>query len=244
MITVGGMSSLEINPPNHVRIAQTTDRTIPSIFLSQGFAADALSVANARDVNLVSWDRSDKQPTAYQWNVNAQRELPGSGGRRGRLLLQPSRQQLAIDRRQPGASGSGKPQSPAALPDDRRAAARATSLRSPTSRAFRRTAGASTTGSRRRSRSATRRASRCLRRTRGRGLAASKAATRTTPTSTPKCGPTSTDRPHHFVGSGVYELPFGHNRSIGGDWDGLTNALLGGWSVSPSSRRPRERRST
>ena len=45
--------------------------------------------------------------------------------------------------------------------------------------------------------------------------------------------PTSTDRRHHFVGSGVYELPFGHNRSIGGDWDGLTNALLGGWSVSP-----------
>ena len=77
MITVGGMSSLEINPPNHVRVAQTTDRTIPSIFLSQGFAADALSVANARDVNLVSWDRSDKQPTAYQWNVNVQRELPG-----------------------------------------------------------------------------------------------------------------------------------------------------------------------
>ena len=77
MITVGGMSSLEINPPNHVRVAQTTDRTIPSIFLSQGFAADALSVANARDVNLVSWDRSDKQPTAYQWNLNVQRELPG-----------------------------------------------------------------------------------------------------------------------------------------------------------------------
>ena len=76
MITVGGMSSMEINPPNHVRINQTTDRTIPSIFLSQGFAADALSPASARDVNLVSWDRSDKQPTAYQWNLNVQRELP------------------------------------------------------------------------------------------------------------------------------------------------------------------------
>ena len=77
MITVGGMSSMEINPPNHVRVSQTTDRTIPSIFLSQGFAADALSVANARNVKLVSWDRSDKQPTAYQWNLNVQRELPG-----------------------------------------------------------------------------------------------------------------------------------------------------------------------
>jgi hypothetical protein len=57
MITVGGMSSLEINPPNHVRISQSTDRTIPSIFLNHGFAADALSPARARDVNLVSWDR-------------------------------------------------------------------------------------------------------------------------------------------------------------------------------------------
>ena len=76
MITVGGMSSLEINPPNHVRISQSTDRTIPSIFLSEGFAPDALSPARAKDVNLVSWDRSDEHPTAYQWNVNVQRELP------------------------------------------------------------------------------------------------------------------------------------------------------------------------
>jgi hypothetical protein len=66
MITVGGMSSIEINPPNHVRISQTTDRTIPSIFQSQGFAADALVPAHASDVNLVSYDRSDKVPTAYQ----------------------------------------------------------------------------------------------------------------------------------------------------------------------------------
>jgi hypothetical protein len=77
MITVGGMSSLEINPPNHVRVAQTTDRTIPSIFLSQGFAPDALSVANARDVTSCRGIAADKQPTAYQWNVNTQRELPG-----------------------------------------------------------------------------------------------------------------------------------------------------------------------
>ncbi|HEU4689721.1 MAG TPA: hypothetical protein VFS23_15210, partial [Vicinamibacterales bacterium] len=45
--------------------------------------------------------------------------------------------------------------------------------------------------------------------------------------------PTATDRPHYFVGSGVYELPFGRNRPVGSNWAGLTNALLGGWSVSP-----------
>jgi hypothetical protein len=45
--------------------------------------------------------------------------------------------------------------------------------------------------------------------------------------------PTSTDRPHHFVGSGIYELPFGRGKAIGGNWGGALDALLGGWSVSP-----------
>jgi hypothetical protein len=77
LITLGGMQSMEINPPNHVRINQTTSAAVPSIFLSQGFAADALSPAAARNVTLISYDRSDKTPTAYQWNLNLQRELRG-----------------------------------------------------------------------------------------------------------------------------------------------------------------------
>ena len=78
MITVGGMSSMEINPPNHLRIDMSTDRTVPSIFLSEGFAPDALTPQFARNVTLVSQDRSSKTPTAQQWNVNVQRELPGA----------------------------------------------------------------------------------------------------------------------------------------------------------------------
>ena len=78
LITLGGMQSMEINPPNHVRVNQTTSSTgAPTILLSQGFAADALSPAAARNVTLISYDRSDKTPTAYQWNLNVQRELPG-----------------------------------------------------------------------------------------------------------------------------------------------------------------------
>jgi hypothetical protein len=78
LITLGGMQSMEINPPNHVRINQTTSSTAtPSIVLSQGFAEDALSPAAARNVTLISYDRSNKTPTAYQWNLNVQRELPG-----------------------------------------------------------------------------------------------------------------------------------------------------------------------
>jgi hypothetical protein len=65
MITLGGMQSMEINPPNHVRINQTTSSTgAPSILLAEGFAADALSPAAARNVTLISYDRSAWTPTA------------------------------------------------------------------------------------------------------------------------------------------------------------------------------------
>lgn len=43
----------------------------------------------------------------------------------------------------------------------------------------------------------------------------------------------SQDLTHHFVGSAVYELPFGHGKSFGVHWNGVTNAFLGGWSLSP-----------
>ncbi len=43
MITVGGMSSMEINPPNHLRIDLSTDRNVPSVFLRTGFRRDALT---------------------------------------------------------------------------------------------------------------------------------------------------------------------------------------------------------
>ncbi len=39
------------------------------------------------------------------------------------------------------------------------------------------------------------------------------------------------DRTHTFVTSGLVELPFGHNRRFGNDWEGVTNTLLGGWQV-------------
>jgi hypothetical protein len=44
--------------------------------------------------------------------------------------------------------------------------------------------------------------------------------------------PSSYDTPHRAVTSLIYELPFGHGRSMGGNWNGFTNAVLGGWQVS------------
>lgn len=36
---------------------------------------------------------------------------------------------------------------------------------------------------------------------------------------------------HRFVASYIYQLPFGHNRAFGKNWNGAVNAVLGGWST-------------
>jgi len=40
------------------------------------------------------------------------------------------------------------------------------------------------------------------------------------------------DVPHRVVLNGILELPFGHGRKYGNDWNGFLNALAGGWNVS------------
>jgi len=37
---------------------------------------------------------------------------------------------------------------------------------------------------------------------------------------------------HSFTGSVIYDLPFGRGRMFGGDWNPVTNALLGGWQTT------------
>jgi hypothetical protein len=40
------------------------------------------------------------------------------------------------------------------------------------------------------------------------------------------------DRPHRITVATVAELPFGKGRRFGTDWNGLVNAILGGWQLS------------
>jgi hypothetical protein len=40
------------------------------------------------------------------------------------------------------------------------------------------------------------------------------------------------DRPHRVTFASVVELPFGHGRKIGADWNGVLNAIGGGWQLS------------
>ncbi len=42
----------------------------------------------------------------------------------------------------------------------------------------------------------------------------------------------SYDVAHRFVASYIYELPFGHGRRFGAAWNGVTNAVLGGWQFN------------
>ena len=35
-----------------------------------------------------------------------------------------------------------------------------------------------------------------------------------------------------FTGSVIYDLPFGHGKQFGADWNGVTNSLVGGWQVT------------
>jgi hypothetical protein len=40
------------------------------------------------------------------------------------------------------------------------------------------------------------------------------------------------DIAHRFVVAYIYELPFGKGRRFGADWNGVTNAILGGWQFN------------
>jgi hypothetical protein len=40
------------------------------------------------------------------------------------------------------------------------------------------------------------------------------------------------DIPHSIVVNYIYELPFGHGKHVGADWNGPVNAVLGGWQLT------------
>jgi hypothetical protein len=44
-------------------------------------------------------------------------------------------------------------------------------------------------------------------------------------------GPTYFDVTHNFVGSFVYELPFGAKKKYGSSWNGVVDGFLGGWQL-------------
>jgi hypothetical protein len=235
MITEGGMQSLEVNPPNALRSVFTTNKNLPpTLILSQGFASNALSLANASNVELVSYDRKGVTPTDYQWNFNIQRQLPGS------ILVEVGYYGNKLDHMWRQIDGNPAPPEAGNINANRLYHSTEVpgtgdtitlanivriqkdgwsdynSLQAKIEKRF----------------------------SKGLTFIASYAYSKTI-----ALGDTagvqnqldwmadksvsSLDMTQHFVGSMVYQLPFGQGRQFGSQWNRVTDAILGGWSFAP-----------
>jgi hypothetical protein len=235
LITEGGMQSLEVNPPNNVRVSFTTNKALPpTLLLSDGFAPNALSLANASNVELVSYDQRGVTPADYQWNFNIQRQLPGSilveVGYYGNKLDHMWRQ---IDGNpaspEPGNINSNRPYQSTLVPgtDDTITLADVVRIQKDGWSAYNGL-----------------QAKIEKRYTNGLTFIASYAYSKTIALGDTAGGQneldwmadksvSSLDVTHHFVGSAVYQLPFGQGRHFGSNWNRITDGFLGGWSFAP-----------
>jgi hypothetical protein len=212
----------------------TTDPAKPSIFLNQGLPANVVSPGNATDVTLVSLDRSNTAPITQQWNFNIQRELPGG------ILVEVGYYGNKLDHMWrtfdgnpaslgPGDINSRRPFQTATVPGTPYTFTLSNVTRQQMD-GYSRYNAVQAKVEKRYARGLTFLASYAYSKTIALGDTASVqnpldwAAERAV---------SSQDMTHHFVGSAVYELPFGRGKTFGAHWNGVTNAILGGWSVSP-----------
>ncbi|KAA6460422.1 carboxypeptidase regulatory-like domain-containing protein [Acidobacteria bacterium AB60] len=245
-ITVGGMQSMENNPPvNKLRLITSPSPLKPSQYLQQGFASDALSLTNAngkKNVTLVSFDRHSAIPIDQQWNVNVQHALPfGIVAEAGYFANKFDHNWWQVD-------GNPAPATPTAtLPAgginaNRRyksttipgVAGSPTIYLGTVSRVWKEGwshyNGLQVKAEKRYSKGMTFLAAYAYSKNIGIGdtqqfqnpdnIEAERAVT-------------STDMRHHFVGSGVYNLPFGRGSQFGSEWNRWLDGALGGWAVSP-----------
>lgn len=234
LITLGGMQSLEINPPNTLRVNLSTDPKVPSLFLKNGFPDGTLSLANASNVTLVSYDRRATSPIAQQWNLNLQRQLPGD------ILLEIGYFANKFDHNWRQIDGNPAPPGPGninsrrkftrtVIPGNTSATTLADVVRIQKD-GWSQFQGLQAKAEKRYAKGVTLLASYGYSKTIGVGdiagmpdpnnILAERAVT-------------TQDMRHHFVGSSVIALPFGRNQRFGGDWNRTTDAFLGGWSISP-----------
>ncbi len=233
IVTSGGMQSLEINPPNHLRVNISTDRNAaPTILLRDGFSPTALTAQYASDVNLVSHDRSNRIPTSYQANVNVQRELPGRVVVEAGYTFNKLTNMLREIDGNPALPGAGTinrrrliqtavdPESGASFTlanvtrIQRDAWSRYDALQTKVERRY--SNGVSLLAAYTWSRSV--------------GI---ENFFQNPNDQAAEVSRTSTDRPHIFVLSGTYQLPFGQDQTFGSRWTGWKQAAFGGWSISP-----------
>jgi Outer membrane receptor proteins, mostly Fe transport len=73
----GGAQYLEVNPPYTYKAVLSTDRVNPTLSLAQGLPAGTVSPQNAANIQTSSYDRNLRHGYAQQWSFSVQRELPG-----------------------------------------------------------------------------------------------------------------------------------------------------------------------
>ncbi|MGD0963583.1 MAG: carboxypeptidase regulatory-like domain-containing protein [Candidatus Acidiferrales bacterium] len=227
----------ENNPPNQVTTSRTTDPTgPPSLFLDQGVPQNALSVANATNVTLTSLDTRPIVPIDQQWSFDIQRQLPSSilvevgyyGNKLDHLWRTWNGNQLEVP--EVGKLANNIPYKTAIVPGTPTPISLSTSITRETMDGYTEYNGLQARVEKRYSEGLTFLASYAYSKTMALGDASGVqnildvAAERAVALQ---------DMTQHFVGSAIYELPFGKDKRFGSHWNSVTNAFLGGWSISP-----------
>ncbi len=256
MSNTGGGEFMETMPPFHIKSSLVTGRVEPFLRHSEGLPPGTISPRNAKGVEMSSFEFDPQWPLAQNWNFNLQFSLPGDslweigyfGNKMNHMI---GRYDENLPRPGPGSPNSRRPWSKTEIP----AACRGDlcfdgtdpggfiTLGRMNRHAFRENTvyhGLQTKLEKRYSKGVTYILSYSWSHVIGdaRGVTGSGDA----PGSNLRFvldpldwkrerGNGAQDMRHRFIGSFVYELPFGRGKRFGGGWNSGANAVLGGWSV-------------
>ncbi len=251
----GGGEFMETMPPFHFKVSLATGRTDPTLSMREGLPAGTITPLGARGVEMSSFQTDLQWPLAQNWNINIQQTLPGDvlwevgyyGNKMNHMVLrydenQPLPGPGALNPRRPWSRTTfdafcrgdvcfdGTEGNDITLGRMNRHAYRGNTLYHGFETKFikRYSEGFTFIGS----------------------YAWSHVIGDNTPLggsgSAPgesgrvilnvldwkqERGSSAQDMRQRFVGSFVYELPFGKGKSYGSNWGGVADAVLGGWSV-------------
>lgn len=77
MSNTGGGEFMETMPPFHIKSSLPTDRITPTLQFEDGLPAGTISPQNAQGVEMSSFEVDPQWPLAQNWNFNLQFSLPG-----------------------------------------------------------------------------------------------------------------------------------------------------------------------
>ncbi len=256
MSNTGGGEFMETMPPFHIKSSLVTGRIEPTLKHSEGLPEGTISPRNARGVEMSSFEVDPNWPLAQNWNLNLQFSLPmdslweiGYFGNKMNHMI--GRYDENLPRPGPGSPNSRRPWARTEIPASCRGdlcfdgtePGGFITLGRMNRHAFRENTlyhGLQTKFEKRYSQGLTYILSYSWSHVIGdaRGVTGSGDA----PGSNLRFvldpldwrrerGNGAQDMRHRFIGSFVYELPFGRGKSFGSAWSPGLNAVLGGWSM-------------